>query len=278
MNDENRIRAYSEKSIELQLLIRDNDYTQLKNMIDRREIDVNCHVFIRDIREIVSLLSCAAFFGRYDIFILLESHGAKHVIEGNSHSLFYTIFPKKIGLCDIDGRMKIAKYLLTHGTSPDIVDKYGEHFPLNYSLSGSCSSESIKYTKILLDHGADINKKGRNGETPLMLSVKISNKSKDLVQLLLSRGADIYLLDDFKRSALDYADQSGHKEIVHLLCNHHKKTSNLGSLKNLCITIASNLSGFKILPPLLKTRNTSLKQVEKSNQFQSSTKKRKLNQ
>lgn len=87
---------------------------------------------------------------------------------------------------------------------------------------------AVEMIKLLLSKGADANapyisKDARySGETPLMSASK--KGSADVVKLLLSHGADLNARTKAGKTALDYAQEKGHQEIVALLTTKGEKT------------------------------------------------------
>ena len=69
--------------------------------------------------------------------------------------------------------------------------------------------DARKTIQLLLDHGADINNRIRQGWTPLHLAVR--SGKVDAVRLLLQHGANVNDEDMFHSTALYYAS-SGHGE------------------------------------------------------------------
>ncbi|RMC16603.1 hypothetical protein DUI87_06540 [Hirundo rustica rustica] len=69
--------------------------------------------------------------------------------------------------------------------------------------------------KCLLDHGADINTRDKNGRTALMTACEAS--SLNMVEAFLRRGADVSLVDVFGQNALHYAKLSENTGIQNLL-------------------------------------------------------------
>jgi uncharacterized protein len=68
----------------------------------------------------------------------------------------------------------------------------------------------------LLNNGADVNVKNRKkGMTALMLAAGWGNT--ELVQLLLAKGANAALQDNFGTTAADFARKRGHSAIVDML-------------------------------------------------------------
>ena len=84
---------------------------------------------------------------------------------------------------------------------------------------------NYKIIKFLIDNGADLNITAiksdssfcyfNNLETPLIAEAKIGNNQT--VYTLINHGADIYIRDGNGKSALDYANENGHKKIIKLL-------------------------------------------------------------
>ncbi len=83
--------------------------------------------------------------------------------------------------------------------------------------------------KLLLNNGANVNAKGTNGHTALMLaSIKESNT--EMVKFLLDSGANVNAANRGGKTALMYASKQGNKEIVQLLldkgANANAKSTN----------------------------------------------------
>ena len=71
---------------------------------------------------------------------------------------------------------------------------------------------SLSIAEILIQNGANINQKSLNGLTPLHITVITANAN--MVNLLLSKGADPGIKNDEGKSALDMAISKGNKEIL----------------------------------------------------------------
>ena len=131
---------------------------------------------------------------------------------------------------------KVAQLLKDHPELINAQDK-GKRTPLGYALlrydteqmnkllvwaflRGRQIDINVDKTKEILDfllgHGADVNGKGRNGETPFHLLVKRKGPP-EIVQFLLSKGADISLRDDYGATPFDTACFIGQIEIVNLM-------------------------------------------------------------
>jgi len=84
----------------------------------------------------------------------------------------------------------------------------------------------------LIDHGADINQRMEEeengqyqGETPLLVAVY--RKYEDMVELLLSKGADATLMTDSEATALMMATQTGSFGCVKVLLAHHQAATTI---------------------------------------------------
>ena len=101
-------------------------------------------------------------------------------------------------------KKEIVELLLKNG---------GEHG----SISGAAGGGDLEAVKKFLDEGADINQRGHGGGgTPLHCASSWSNK-KEVVELLIAKGADVNAKSNRGETPLHLAAYNGHKEIVVLL-------------------------------------------------------------
>jgi cytohesin len=140
------------------------------------------------------------------------------------------------------GRMELVKLLLNHGAKVNATDKTGST-PLLHACSaymmvkrlvrrflsgkgGMQSSESqrvgFRIAKLLIDKGADINARGADGITPLMMACQFGDHH--IVKLLLEKGVDIKAKDEDGDSAIQYA--GGKEHILRLLLEHAENQKN----------------------------------------------------
>jgi ankyrin repeat protein len=112
-----------------------------------------------------------------------------------------------------NGHSSVVEYLLDAGAEIDAKDSNGRT-ALMYASSGPFA-ETVG---LLLKRGADVNVQGTlEGFTPLMTAS--AEGLVDVVRLLLAAGADRNLEDEDGDTALTFARQNGHAEVVALLEN-----------------------------------------------------------
>jgi ankyrin repeat protein len=115
-----RSGVYSPESIKAYRLIRGNDIEQLKNMIVRREIDLNCRILIPELfGDILTILTYAVQLGRGKIVSLLLSSGADPNIRNTENKLTAVFLAVK------NNNLSIVKTLLQYHANLDITDQWG---------------------------------------------------------------------------------------------------------------------------------------------------------
>ena len=75
--------------------------------------------------------------------------------------------------------------------------------------------------RLLLEHGADVNARTKDGRIPLHHASK--SGAREVVRLLLEHGADVKAKDNDGKTALQCVADRGHDEIVTLLREHGAK-------------------------------------------------------
>lgn len=102
----------------------------------------------------------------------------------------------------------------------DEINKYiSEGGDVNFQDDGGLTAltvvEKIEIAKILLDNNADINKKGRDGYTPLMMAVRRDNIN--LIDFFIENNADLDMYDPEGNTALIIAAKNHKNDIFELL-------------------------------------------------------------
>ena len=105
----------------------------------------------------------------------------------------------------MNNKLRLLKYFVREG------------IPIKGILVKIADRNYVKMINYLLDIGADPNERdiNINNSTPLMKACQAGNLN--VVKILLERGADINLIDDFENSAIDKAYWSDHKELISFL-------------------------------------------------------------
>lgn len=110
-----------------------------------------------------------------------------------------------------NGHLEIARFLVEQGA--DIQKKNSEN---RTALMFAASGPFPETVEFLLDKGADPNVKDNiEGWTPLMYASAEGNH--EVVQILLDHGADASLEDTDGETAIDFAGNNSHAEVVSLL-------------------------------------------------------------
>lgn len=103
-------------------------------------------------------------------------------------------------------------------------DLYARNEDGNTALLSLASSGSIELFQLLLEKGADINDKDNKDNTVLMKAAEAGNLI--VVEELLKKKIDTTLKNQDGKTALMLAQKLGHEEVVALLQQHEKESSN----------------------------------------------------
>ena len=116
-------------------------------------------------------------------------------------------------------------------------------------LHCACYFGRFETTRVLLNHGANVNTENVRGETPLHIVSRGQYDSQDdgvsVVQLLLGRGANVNAQDKDHMTPLHLASYSGKLDIVQVLLRHGASVNTKGELGQTALHLAldGNCSG-----------------------------------
>lgn len=100
--------------------------------------------------------------------------------------------------------LETAQKILKAGAKPDYVDDYGET-----ELFKAIKNDHVEMIKLLIRYGANVNHQSVNGSTPLIIFLNSDSKNQEIIDLLISNGADVSLTDNVNGcDALIYAIQN----------------------------------------------------------------------
>jgi ankyrin repeat protein len=111
-------------------------------------------------------------------------------------------------------QLTAATFLLEHGADVNAKDRNGGFTALDLALS---SYHYIEMVRLLIDHGANVNTASTQGVTPLMEAAM--RNQKDAIALLLEKGADPNARDEKGNTALLWALMMGRLDSATVLIN-----------------------------------------------------------
>ena len=145
-------------------------------------------------------LQIAAADGR-EVFVelLLEAGADPEARGADGHTALETAL--------INGRIQVAALLAPRKKPID-----ANSLLLVLARNGTRDRYALTF---LLQRGADLNARGPDGDTPLLIAVRRNDRV--FVRHLLDRGADPYVTDADGKSALAVAETLGHEDVARLL-------------------------------------------------------------
>lgn len=93
---------------------------------------------------------------------------------------------------------------------------YRDNSVLHYAMYRQAANAEI--FRLLIDRGAEIDARNDDDRTPLIVACKTGNHVA--IDILLAAGADIQAQDGFGKTAMGYAIELGHSEIVIMLSGY----------------------------------------------------------
>uniref|UniRef100_A0A8C4M5U6 Fibronectin type III and ankyrin repeat domains 1 n=1 Tax=Equus asinus asinus TaxID=83772 RepID=A0A8C4M5U6_EQUAS len=138
-------------------------------------------------------LMLACYAGHLEVVKYLRRHGASWETRdlGGCTALHWAAD---------GGHCNVIEWMLKDGCEVDAVDTGSGWTPL---MRVSAVSGNQGVASLLIDAGADVNVRDKDGKTPLMVAVL--NNHEELVQLLLDKGADASVKNEFGKGVLEMA-------------------------------------------------------------------------
>ncbi|XP_073859160.1 fibronectin type 3 and ankyrin repeat domains protein 1 isoform X5 [Macaca fascicularis] len=160
---------------------------------------------------IIYTLMLACYAGHLDVVKYLRRHGASWQARdlGGCTALHWAAD---------GGHCSVIEWMIKDGCEVDVVDTGSGWTPL---MRVSAVSGNQRVASLLIDAGANVNVKDRNGKTPLMVAVL--NNHEELVQLLLDKGADASVKNEFGKGVLEMARVFDRQSVISLLEERKKK-------------------------------------------------------
>jgi len=121
--------------------------------------------------------------------------------------------------CIDKGEVEHFDRLLAAGADPNLATSHLLDAPLHYAMS----SPNIHFARALLDARADVDRKNKAGQTPLLEAIRANNLAAG--QFLLERGADTLISSRHKETPYGTALILARMELVKLLEDRPKATT-----------------------------------------------------
>ncbi|KAL8689775.1 MAG: hypothetical protein Q9218_004630 [Villophora microphyllina] len=180
----------------------------------------------------------AAFLGLSDAVRMLLDSGVNVDAYGGK-------FGTALIAAASQGHEDVVEILLEYKAS---VDARGASV-FSTALQASCYYGFLQVTKILLDNGAQPDRKREKDDTALELACEGGHKA--IVELLIERGSDVNLLAGGYGYPLSAASERGYPEIVSLLLRNGAKVNNKGGIYCTALQAAASAGSEDIVRLLL---------------------------
>ncbi|CAH1257944.1 FANK1 [Branchiostoma lanceolatum] len=150
-------------------------------------------------------LMLACFAGHLDIVKQLRGYGCDWETRdlGGCTAMHWA--------CD-GGHAQVVEWMIQDGVEVDVKDYKSSWTPL-FRVAALNGDQQI--AQLLIKAGADVNKRDKDGKTPLMIAAL--NGHKKLVQLLVESGADFKVKNEFGSRAVEMAHTFDRRPVVKYL-------------------------------------------------------------
>jgi len=116
------------------------------------------------------------------------------------------------------GELELVRFLLDSGAEVNKVGGYGRT-PLHFAATPSShwSNDFPEIVKVLLEHGADPNIAHHGGDNPLMEAIWGEEFDINIAKMLIDHGTDLEFEDSYSGTALSRAAEKGMMDVVKLI-------------------------------------------------------------
>jgi hypothetical protein len=154
---------------------------------------------------------------------MIETNIFQEIRLGNTEVYKNIINQLDVNICNDDkqtllheavvyNRVYIAKDLISRGILLSTQDKKGQTVLHYAALHGN-----IEIAKLILDHGGDVNILDDYGNNALWVATFNARGDYDIVEMYKKAGGDSHNKNTHGKSALDFANQIGDKNLVSIL-------------------------------------------------------------
>jgi ankyrin repeat protein len=135
-----------------------------------------------------------------------------------------------------NGNLKIVKILIEHGADVNKSEKSSD----STSILTAAQHGYLKIVELLIEHGADVNKVNSYGATPLILA---SDRGHiEMVKVLLKAGAQVNLAGSRNRTSLFFAIEQANQELIELLIDKGANVNHIDNIGYAPLDIANKIS------------------------------------